>query len=354
MLKGFDSLGPTISFLIPVYNAERYLLSTLNSILNQDDGTIEIICVNDGSTDSSYEILQRIASSHQCVKVYNQINSGITATRNKALSHASGKWVCFVDNDDIVARGAVTAIHNSIEDHCDIVYFDFERFTGSLPEERHQKIGNKSYMSGKEVTKLQADCINRFKDNKPLISHQVLPTPWAKVYRRNFLLEHNLIFRNEVTHEEDIVFNFEVLAYVSLVKKVNFTLYYYRWSVSSESHRYRPHIFESVKQTLEAYQEVISKCYVGRADIAELYRYRVLWELQYCIYLDPMHAKNPGSYSQRHKQFKNILSYPPFLDTLNVVSTCRFETQQSVLATLIKYRQFWLLNILGKFADKLR
>lgn len=345
---------PFISFIIPVYNAQHDLPATLSSILQQDDGTIEVICIDDGSSDKSGIILDAYAREHPCMVVQHQHNQGITAARNAGLSNARGTWVCFVDNDDILAKTAVSVIHDTAENDCDIIYYGFQRFSSPLPEQHTTAIGGKTILESKDISKLQSDCINRFHGNKPHISHSILPTPWAKIYRRDFLCQHHLLFRNDVTHEEDIVFNFEVLSYVHRVKIVDFTLYYYRWSTSSESHRYRPRIFQSSLTTLNAYRDIIKRRYPQRQDIIELYRYRVLWELQYCVFLGPMHEKNPASYKQRKRQFDILRDYPLFAESCNTLHMCKFEPRQSLLALLIKYRQFWLLNLLGKIVGKIR
>lgn len=345
---------PFLSFLMPVYNAEKDLPAALDSIVSQDDGTIEIICVNDGSKDSSGRILQEYAQRYPFIKVINQENQGITCARDNALARAQGKWICFVDNDDIIAHDAVNIIHQQSEDTCDIVYFKYSKFTTKLPDESNNTLGDTRYFEKNDISKLQSDCINRFRDNTPLIPHTVLPTPWAKIYKREFLTKYDLEFRREVTHEEDIIFNFEALSHVTHAKAVDYVLYYYRWSVQSESHRYRPYILESTKKTLAAYRDIIQRCYPNRSDIDELYTYRVMWELLYCIYLGPMHRLNPASYKERHKQFKALLELEPFKGTLAQINPSRFEPKQALLATLIKYRQFWLLNIIGKIVDKTR
>lgn len=348
------SQTPFLSFLMPVYNAEKDLSAALDSIISQNDGTIEIICVNDGSVDSSSNILQEYAHHYPFIRIVNQENQGITCARDNALSLAKGKWICFVDNDDIVAQDAVSVLHEQADDTCDIVYFQYSKFTTNLPDESSNNVGAIRYFEGTDITKLQSDCINRFRENTPLIPHTVLPTPWAKIYNRKFLAKYNLEFRREVTHEEDIIFNFETLSHVARAKAVDYVMYYYRWSVQSESHRYRPNIFESTRKTLVAYRDIIRRCYPNRDDIAELYKYRVMWELQYCVYLGPMHRLNPASYNERHKQFKILLESDPFREILHEIKPSRFEPKQALLATLIKYRQFWLLNLIGKIVDKTR
>ncbi|PLS31638.1 glycosyl transferase [Bifidobacterium margollesii] len=345
-----------VSFLIPVYNAEDRLPATLDSIVAQDDGTIEIICVDDGSKDGSGKVLEEYAQRYPFIHVITQENQGITCARNTALAQATGEWLCFVDNDDIVAEDAVKVFHQTAEPDLDIVYYDYEKFTTDLPNQVGNHVGDSSIIEGDALIKLQSDCINRFRSNTPLISHKTMPTPWAKIYRRAFLTERGLKFRPEVKHEEDVVFNFEVLSYCRKAKKVDYVSYYYRWSVKSESHRYRPDLADDAEKTLAAYRDIIARRYPNRADMRMLYDYRVLWELLYCTVLGPIHPMNPESYAARRAQFNALLSRPMFAAVLanRHVRTTLFEMRQSVLATLIRLRCFWILNQMGKIVGKAR
>jgi glycosyltransferase involved in cell wall biosynthesis len=357
-----NTSGVFVSFLIPVYNAEQLLPDTLESILQQDDGHIEIVCVNDGSTDGSGAVLSDYASRHRCITVAAQPNQGITAARDTALAKACGDWICFVDDDDIVARDAVQVFHRTASSEADIVYYNYDKFTGDAPNQGagQDRAAMKSdaitWYEGAALKKLQSDCINRFASNTPLVAHKVLPTPWAKLYRREFLARHGLQFRPEVRHEEDVVFNFEALGCCTKAERVDYTSYYYRWSIASESHRFRPHLADDARVTLAAYRDIIAKHYSNRQDISVLYRYRVLWELLYCVILGPMHPKNAAPYRQRRQQFAQLTNDPLFASVLNdsSVKTTRFELKQSVLATLIRWRWFWLLNAMRGIVGRAR
>lgn len=100
---------------MPVYGAEKLLTRTLDAITAQDDGTIEIICVDDGSPDRCGQILDDYARTHPCVKPIHQENGGITVARDTAMKAARGTWLCFVDDDDIVAENAVAVFHEIVE-----------------------------------------------------------------------------------------------------------------------------------------------------------------------------------------------------------------------------------------------
>ena len=120
---------PDISIIVPVYNVERYLDECLDSLLEQTHRNIEIICVNDGSTDSSLRILERRASEDGRIRVISQENAGVAHSRNIALDAAQGDYVLFVDSDDYIdVRTCELLLSNAHETDADIVVFGGKTF----------------------------------------------------------------------------------------------------------------------------------------------------------------------------------------------------------------------------------
>ena len=114
-----------ISVVVPVYNAAKYLPRCLDSVLTQDYSNLEIICVNDGSTDESLSVLQVYAQKDERVKVLSQFNQGAAAARNKGIKNASGDYISFIDADDFVAQGLYSyLVQNLQNDLVDIFMFN--------------------------------------------------------------------------------------------------------------------------------------------------------------------------------------------------------------------------------------
>lgn len=101
-----------VSVLVAVYNAEKYLEKCLNSLLNQSLTNIEIICVNDGSTDSSLKILERYTKLDKRIIIINQENAGASSARNNGLNYANGEYVCLVDSDDFISEDCLEKSYN--------------------------------------------------------------------------------------------------------------------------------------------------------------------------------------------------------------------------------------------------
>ena len=105
----------TISIIIPVYNTAQYVAECLDSVLAQSFKDIEIVCVNDGSTDNSVAILKKYQKKDKRIKVITQKNKGLSGARNAGLKAATGKWVCFLDSDDILPPKALEVLYGGVQ-----------------------------------------------------------------------------------------------------------------------------------------------------------------------------------------------------------------------------------------------
>lgn len=120
--------NPKVSIIMPVYNVEKYLKKCLNSLINQTLDDIEIICVNDGSTDNSDKILQEFAQKDSRIKILTQSNKGQSVARNLAIENANGEYLGFVDSDDWVDLDYFEKLYNiAIKYDCDIACAGFKR-----------------------------------------------------------------------------------------------------------------------------------------------------------------------------------------------------------------------------------
>ena len=128
----FYLFDPKISVIIPIYNAKDYLEDCLNSILNQTLKEIEIICINDGSTDNSLEIIQHIVEKDYRVKIINQTNKGPPESRNIGIKYAKGEYLFFMDSDDYLDKNSLLELYYTAKkNNLDILYFESELFNDS-------------------------------------------------------------------------------------------------------------------------------------------------------------------------------------------------------------------------------
>lgn len=122
-----------VSVIIPVYNTEAYVADALNSILDQTLREIEVIVINDGSTDNSYEVVKSIADSDDRISLYQQENKGLSETRNRGMSMAQGKYIYFMDSDDLLDKNTLLECYEKCKAHdLDFVFFDADVFGESV------------------------------------------------------------------------------------------------------------------------------------------------------------------------------------------------------------------------------
>lgn len=123
----YESLD--LSIIVPAYNVENYIRECLDSILNQSIDNYEIIIVNDGSTDKTQDICEEYSNEYSFIKLINQENKGLGAARNTGLQHVSGKYIAFVDSDDMVKENMFTQMLDlAIKKDLDLVVCDVELF----------------------------------------------------------------------------------------------------------------------------------------------------------------------------------------------------------------------------------
>lgn len=117
------------SVVIPAYNGEKYISETLDCLLNQTEKDIEIVVINDGSTDSTQEIVESYAEKYPCIVLYNQENAGVSAARNKGIELARGEYIIFIDSDDLISSNALEVLYSALESSsADLAIFRVKSF----------------------------------------------------------------------------------------------------------------------------------------------------------------------------------------------------------------------------------
>ncbi|MCL1989899.1 MAG: glycosyltransferase [Defluviitaleaceae bacterium] len=214
-----------VSIIIPVYNGSRYVAGCLRSVLNQSLKEIEVICVDDGSTDHTLDILKKIANEDERVLILTQENGGQGSARNAGLKVAKGEYIMFVDSDDLLMKMSVehlyrTAKYNDIDDlFCEgKAFFD----PINLHMEQKQQLKNFEYgrshypvLSGRDMLQLMLE------------RRQLRYSINIRLFKRQFLAENRLQFTNEPIHEEKI-FTMRVLNVAQRVMVYKEPLYFIR------------------------------------------------------------------------------------------------------------------------------
>ncbi|KXT72761.1 Glycosyltransferase [Streptococcus sp. DD10] len=197
------------SVIIPVYNVEKYIDRCLKSIISQHYNDLEIIVIDNGSTDSSGSICDIYASEYSNISVYHIANHGVGSARNFGLSKSRGEFVYFVDSDDYLVGNLFADFADKLVSDLDLVIFSYyNSFEEDLTE--------KSCTEKSLPFKGSYDKDGFIKIFKELFLSDMLYTVWNKIYRREFLLENNLSFE-QYELGEDVRFNLDVYRNVNKI-----------------------------------------------------------------------------------------------------------------------------------------
>lgn len=175
---------PKVSILIPTYNVEQYLKQCLDSVVNQTLKDIEIICINDGSTDNSLSIIKKYAQNDNRIKIIDKKNSGYGDSMNKGLDAATGEYIGIVEPDDYVPLDMYETLYNKAEEqNVDLIKADFNRFIGE--GETLELFYNKLDKTGSYYNKV----INPQEDLKPF---DFIMNTWSGIYKRDFIEKYHI------------------------------------------------------------------------------------------------------------------------------------------------------------------
>ena len=204
-----------VSVIVPVYNAEKYLVKCLDSILSQSYSNIEILLINDGSKDNSGSICDEYARKDIRIKVFHKENGGVSSARNVGIENFKGDYVCFVDSDDYVDRDYIKVMIDNIDDF-DCVAIGMTKVSGVTGE----CIESFHHSSQEYTTKamfIEAYC------NDGMLG-QMFFGPYCKLYKADIVRSN--YFDETMVSGEDIVFNLNCLTLSNKIKLIDYVGYY--------------------------------------------------------------------------------------------------------------------------------
>ena len=219
--------NPKVSVIIPVYNVEKYLSECIDSVLRQSLSDMEIICIDDGSTDGSAQILEEYRKKDRRIKVIHQKNAGASAARNAGIANASGEYIYFLDSDDYIDPAALEFLSNEMDkDRLDVLFFDAEAFYESekLEEMFPSFKTNYTYKrsaaldgiyTGQEILALFRK-INGYR-----------VSPVLQMLRKSHLINNKLSFYDGIIYEDNL-FTFQSLLAAKRTSHRDRVLYYRR------------------------------------------------------------------------------------------------------------------------------
>ena len=223
MLRTAD-MEKKISVIVPVYNKEKTITKCINSILSQSYENIEVIAVDDGSSDNSLNILKELEKSDNRLTVIHQDNNGVSSARNAGLERAKGEYISFVDSDDWLEKDALKKLSALINDDVDIVCCCCNAVTDDGSIINHFYQGDRVFSTPEEKKELYFQLFDTAY-HQPQETYTGIGVPWGKIYKSE--LFDKLRFDTRLNHYEDNVLNYELFLNSRTVVYLDAPLYNY-------------------------------------------------------------------------------------------------------------------------------
>lgn len=325
-----------VSVIIPVYNVEAYLLKCMESAVGQSYENIEIICVDDGSTDSSPDILSSFADKDSRIHVIHQENQGLSGARNTGIGYATGDYIVFIDGDDWIDIETVgQAVEAAEKNSAQAVMWGYVREFGDASSVK--KIFDSDMVFDREHTETMihrriVGLVGEELSNPE--NADSIVTAWGKLYCRDIIVNNNLKFVDtKLIGTEDALFNLYYFGFVSKTVFINKPFNHYRKdNETSLTKKYKPKLYSQWSLLYDKMQSYIS----DKGNLYEEAFYnRVCLSI---IGLGLNELCNKKGASERIKNIKTILSSDRYSKAYSKLDLSFFPIHWKIFFTLCKHK----------------
>lgn len=343
-------MTPTISIIVPCYNAAKSIKRTISSVLQQSYTQWELILVNDGSGDETAAHIRSFSDSR--IRLLEQENKGASSARNNGMRHAKGEWLCFLDSDDSLLPWALECLVSALDSSTDIIA-GCHRITLSDDKAELQvapvKIARERLAANTLFwQKHEQSIIDDVFAGLPTRHRLNLGAPWAKLYRKAFLDKHKLHFNEELVLHEDTLFNHMAYTHAQSVSILPIPVYCYLDNPNSltrgQNKKYREHCIAALRQFCQLHPDYPEElCYFAMFHILEC------WQ--------SIRSENSHKRSSQLQQLRDFLQNPEInalVSRMPIKGNHYFNTYDKTELLLLKNKQLFLLVYLMPIIRHLR
>lgn len=327
-------MGDLVSIVVPVYNAEKSLIRTVKSLCDQNYKNIEIILVNDGSTDESLNECYRLANEDSRVSIINQKNSGPSGAKNKGVSVAKGIYITFVDADDYVDTRYIEMMITSLNNNCTEL---------AITSYYKQYLNN-----GKVVIEEKKIETQSYKSNIPeeiffsLIVKGIMNPNWNKLYVLKIIKDNHITFNLDLKLGEDLIFNLQYLKYNSGISIIGKPLIYYDYT--GEDNLSKKDISNYYEIQIELYENLLEyarNSYSNSDVMVELLKKKFF--IDTISYISASVKKKSKTFTMKRNQVRYILGNTVTKEIYNGIVLQNWKHR--FICNLMRYNQSSLLVI---------
>ena len=327
-----DRKTDRISIIIPVYNTEKYLRRCFDSIIIQTYKSIEIIIINDGSTDNSLSIIQEYENKDNRIIVIDKKNEGVSSARNIGIEQATGEYIMFCDSDD--------SVHPQ---WCEYMLKQIKRYSSDLISCQHSKVYGKEVLCSKDIEY----CDSKIVDYYSLFLLGTSGSVWNKIYKSSVIRENSIRFILDFPIGEDVHFNIEYAKYITGYRLVPDELYYYTENPDSAKHKWHK---EWLEWSLDLFY-----IRVPLIDKKEMSEFCDGWLYMFLVALDNIHdTQNDMSWLQRMQYNQAMVRTKAFQYCLQNATG---EKENKYLIRMLKnknYYCYWFFQKLIEYLHRLK
>lgn len=354
-LKNQPPSLPLISIIIPIHNAAKFLDQTISSCLKQDYPNLEIILINDGSTDDSKTICEKYLKASTSVLFFDRPHQGVSATRNFGLDHFSGEYFSFLDADDLLAENFISTLYTlAKENNLDYITSGYQRFVGNFPKAEPRKpecaksIGEEPQKQ--KSTKSIRETLRIY--DKSSFYKQLLDLNSGYNFCHMKLIKKSLRhvrFDESLSVAEDALYNFKILNELSSFGATSAPLYFYRVHQNSTVRTFSDDYIEKYRKSLQKIGNFLQE---NQGDLYQKYQKYfyafVATHLFFILANFCCHKDNKDP----QKSIKSLYQIPLFARAIYLAPLRLFPPQKALVLFCFKFKLIFFLSLIGHLRAK--
>lgn len=372
-LKNQPSALPLISIIIPVYNATKFLDQTITSCLKQDYPHLEIILINDGSTDDSKNICEKYQKASATtpsasILFFDRPHQGVSATRNFGLDHFSGEYFCFLDADDLLAENFISTLYAlAKENNLDYITSGYQRFVGNFPTSEPQK-PEFAKSSNEEPRNAVSTKSSRKETRKPKSVKSSRES--LRIYDKSDFYKqllnlnsgynfcHMKLFKKSLRHihfdeslsvAEDALYNFKILNELNSFGATSAPLYLYRIHQNSTVRTFSKDYVEKYRKSLQKIENYLQE---NQSDLYQKYQnYFYAFVATHLFFILANFCCHKDNKNQL-KSIKSLYKIPLFSHAIYLAPLRLFPPQKALVLLCFKFKLVILLRLIGRLRAK--